>query len=153
RNLIISRTANLSQAHGGRGACQYRNLCFRGCPFGAYFSSNSSTLPAAAKTNNLTLRPFSVVQSILFDEQKQKATGVVVVDAETKKTTEYYAKVISLNAGTLNSTLILMNSISRRFPNGMGNDCGELGHNLMDHNYNGRISGTFDGFEDSYYYG
>ncbi|MHA4845032.1 GMC oxidoreductase [Flavitalea antarctica] len=153
RHLIMSRTANLSTALSGRGPCQYRNLCFRGCPFGAYFSSNSSTIPAAKLTGNLTIRPFSVVHSLMFDNSSQKATGVRVIDAETKIVTEFYAKVIFVNASTLNSTLILLNSTSSRFPNGMGNDSGELGHNLMDHNYNGRISGEHPEFNDKYYYG
>jgi choline dehydrogenase-like flavoprotein len=153
RKLIISRTANLSQAHLGRGPCQYRSLCNRGCPFGGYFSSNSATLPAAAKTGNMTLRPFSIVHSVIYDDDKGKATGVRVIDSETLETTEYYADVIFLNAGTLNSTLILMNSLSNRFSNGLGNDSGVLGHYLMDHNYRGAISADMDGFMDKYYYG
>ncbi len=138
RHLVMSRTANLSVPLLGRGPCQYRNLCFRGCPFGGYFSSNSTTIPAAQLTGNLTIRPFSVVHSIIYDEQKQKATGVRVIDANTKESMEFFARIVFVNAGTLNSTLILLNSTSARFPNGMGNDSGELGHNLMDHNYNGR---------------
>ncbi|RFM26835.1 GMC oxidoreductase [Deminuibacter soli] len=153
RNLIISRTANLSKALNGRGPCQYRDLCFRGCPFGGYFSSNATTLPAAMATGNLTIRPFSVAHSIIYDEQTQKAKGVRVIDAGTLKTTEYFAKVIFVNAGTLNSTLLLLNSTSSRFPNGMGNDSGALGHYLMDHNYRGRIFGEHAGFKDTYYYG
>ena len=153
RHLVMSRTANLSVPLLGRGPCQYRNLCFRGCPFGGYFSSNSTTIPAAQKTGNLTIRPFSVVHSIIYDDHQKKAVGVRVIDTNTKASTEFYAKIIFVNAGTLNSTLILLNSTSARFPNGMGNDSGELGHNLMDHNYNGRISGEHPGFEDQYYYG
>ncbi|WP_350284996.1 GMC family oxidoreductase [uncultured Croceitalea sp.] len=153
RHLVISRTANLTKSHMGRGQCQHRDLCFRGCPFGGYFSSNSSTLPAAEKTGNLTLRPFSVVHSIIYDEQTQKAKGVRVIDTNTKEATEFYAKIIFLNAATLNSTLVLMNSTSSRFPNGMGNDSGELGHNLMDHNYNARVKGKLDGFEDKATFG
>ncbi|HKI46790.1 MAG TPA: GMC family oxidoreductase [Balneolales bacterium] len=153
RHLIISRTANLSQAHLGRGPCQYRNLCARGCPYSGYFSSNSATLPAATKTGNLTLRPFSVVHSLIYDEEKQKATGVRVIDANTKEMTEYYSRIVFVNGSTINSALILLNSTSRRFPNGFGNDSGVLGHYLMDHNYRGRISADFDGFEDHYYYG
>ncbi len=153
RNLIISRTANLSKAINGRGPCQYRDLCYRGCPFGGYFSSNSATLPAAVATGNLTLRPFSVVHSIIYDEKNQKAKGVRVIDTNTLQATEYFAKIIFVNASTLNSTLILLNSTSSRFPNGMGNDSGALGHYLMDHNYRGRISGEHEGFEDKYYYG
>ena len=110
RNMIISRTANLSRAINGRGPCQYRDLCYRGCPFGGYFSSNSATLPAAVATGNLTLRPFSVVHSIIYDEKKQRAKGVRVIDTNTLEATEYFAKIIFLNAGTLNSTLILLNS-------------------------------------------
>jgi choline dehydrogenase-like flavoprotein len=153
RHLVMSRTANLSVPLLGRGPCQYRNLCFRGCPFGGYFSSNSTTIPAAEKTGNLTIRPFSVVHSIIYDEKTQKASGVRVIDTNTKESMEFFAKIIFVNAATLNSTLILLNSTSSRFPNGMGNDSGELGHNLMDHNYNGRISGEHQDFQDSYYYG
>jgi choline dehydrogenase-like flavoprotein len=131
----------------------YRNRCARGCPYGAYFSSNSSTLPAAAATGNLTLRPFSVVHSIIYDEQTQKASGVRVIDSETMETTEFYAKIIFVNASTLNSTLILLNSVSSRFPNGLGNDSGVLGHYLMDHNYRGRLSAKYEGMTDKYYFG
>lgn len=153
RQLIISRTANLSKGLKDRGPCQYRNLCARGCPFAGYFSSVSATLPAARATGNLTLQPFSVVHSIIYDERKQKARGVRVIDTETGKATEYYAKVIFLNAGTLNSTLLLMNSSNSRFPNGFGNDSGALGHYLMDHNYRGHINASFEGFQDKYYVG
>ena len=153
RHLVISRTANLTARHDGRGPCQYRDRCSRGCPFGAYFSSNSSTLPAAEKTGNMTIRPFSVVHSILYDKDSGKATGVRVIDTNTKESREYYAKVIFVNGSTLNSTLLLMNSKSERFPDGMGNDSGELGHNLMDHNYNCRVEGEFEGMEDQYYSG
>ena len=153
RNLVISRTANLSQAHLGRGPCQYRDRCSRGCPFGGYFSSNSATLPAATKTGNMTLRPFSVVHSVIYDETKGKATGVRVIDTQTKELIEYFAEVIFLNAGTLNTTLILLNSTSGRFPYGLGNDSGVLGHYLMDHNYRGRINADVDGFMNMYYFG
>ncbi|WP_254560025.1 GMC oxidoreductase [Dyadobacter diqingensis] len=160
RHFIISRTANLSEPSKihtdlGRTGCMSRNWCNRGCPFGAYFSTQSSTLPAAVKTGNLSLRPFSVVHSIIYDEKKGKATGVRVIDTNTLELTEFYAKVIFVNAATLNSTLILMNSISSRFPNGLGNDSGALGHYLMDHNYRARISGIYEGkdFDDHYYYG
>ncbi|MBC9796479.1 GMC oxidoreductase [Sinomicrobium weinanense] len=153
RHLIISRMANLTVKHGERGPCQYRNLCRRGCPFGGYFSSNSSTLPAAQKTGNLTIRPHAVVDSIIYDQKKGKATGVRVIDANTQEATEYFAKIIFVNASTLNSTLILMNSRSDRFPDGMGNESGSLGHNLMDHNYNARVVGEFEGLKDSYYAG
>ncbi len=158
RNLIISRTANLSvptkvQTDLGRGPCQSRSMCSRGCPYGAYFSTQSATLPAAAKTGNLTLRPDSVVHSIIYDNQKGKATGVRVIDANTLEMTEYFANIIFLNAGSVNSNLILLNSVSDRFPNGLGNDSGTLGHYIMTHNYRVRANGQFDGFADKYYYG
>jgi choline dehydrogenase-like flavoprotein len=153
RQLIISRTANLTRALNGRGPCQYRDLCSRGCPYGAYFSSNSATLPAAMATKNLTLRPNSVVHSIIYDDVSQKAKGVRVIDALDNTMTEYYAKIVFVNAGTLNTTLLLLNSSSTRFPNGFGNDSGVLGHFLMDHNYRGQVSGSHDGFKDSFYYG
>lgn len=153
RRLIISRTANLTKGLNGRGPCQYRDLCSRGCPYGGYFSSNAATLPAATATGNLTLRPHSVVHSILYDEQTQRATGVRVIDAIDKSTTEYFAKVIFVNAGTLNTTLLFLNSTSARFPNGFGNDSGVLGRYLMDHNYRGNVGGSFEGFADRYYEG
>jgi choline dehydrogenase-like flavoprotein len=158
RNLIMSRTANLSKAQThhialGRGDCQYRNLCDRGCPFGGYFSTNSATLPAAVRTGRLTLRPNSVVQSLLYDEQKSKATGVRVIDAVTKETTEYFAKIIFVNAACLNTNLLLLNSKSSRFPNGFGNDSGVLGKFVMAHNYRVRSGGTYDGFKDQYHAG
>jgi choline dehydrogenase-like flavoprotein len=153
RMITMGRVANLSQNHNGRSKCQNRNLCSRGCPFGAYFSSQSSTLPAAVATGNMTLRPNSIVTEVLYDKDTKKATGVRVLDAETLETTEYYAKIVFLNASTLNSTWILMNSISEAFPNGMGNGSGELGHNLMDHHFRVGADGDYDGFEDMYYYG
>lgn len=153
RHLIISRTANLSKGLKGRGPCQYRNLCARGCPFAGYFSSNSATLPAARATGNLTLAPDAVVHSIIYDKDKQQAKGVRVIDAHSGAATEYFAKIIFVNAGTLNTTLILMNSVSDRFPQGFGNDSGVLGHYLMDHNYRGHIEAEYEGFQDQYYYG
>ncbi len=153
RHVIISRTANLSKGLNGRGPCQYRDLCTRGCPFAAYFSSVSASLPAAKATNNLTLRPFSVVHSIIYDSTKNKATGVRVIDSNTKKITDYYARIIFLNAGTINSTLVLLNSTSNQFPNGLGNTNDVLGHYLMDHNYRARLGGSYQGFYNSYYYG
>lgn len=153
RVLTIGRTANLSQPHNGRGGCMYRNLCMRGCPYGAYFSSNASTLPAAEKTGNMTLRPHSIVNSVIYDEETGKASGVRVVDAKSGEMIEYYAKVIFLNASTVGSTSILLNSTSDRFPNGLGNDSGELGHNMMDHHFRVGANGEVDGFEDDYYYG
>ena len=158
RNLIISRTANLTQPNEihtslGRGQCQARDLCSRGCPFGAYFSTQSATLPAAKKTGNLTLQTDAVVHSIIYDEAKQKATGVRVIDAKTKNVTEYFAKIIFLNAGSINSNLLLLNSTSKRFPNGLGNDSGVLGHYIMTHNYRVRGSAVYDGMQESYYAG
>ena len=158
RNVIIGRCAHLTQPkeihlQQGRGKCQARNLCQRGCPFGGYFSSNSSTLPWAAKTGNLTLRPDSVVHSIIYDDKKGKVTGVRVIDAHTKKVTEYFAKIIFVNAAALNTNLILLNSISARFPNGLGNDNGLLGKYVAFQNYRGSLSASMEGFMDSYYYG
>ncbi len=158
RHVIIGRCAHLTQPQQvhleqGRGQCQARSKCERGCPFGGYFSSNSSTIPWAARTGNLTLKPGSVVHSILYDEQKGKASGVLVIDAHTKKTTTYYARIIFVNAACLNTNLLLLNSVSHRFPNGLGNDNGLMGHFVAFHNYRGSISATFEGYEDSYYYG
>lgn len=158
RQIIIGRTANLSQAKQihhdqGRTQCQHRVLCERGCPYGGYFSSNSSTLPWAMKTGKMTLKPHSVVHSLIYDDKLGKATGVRVVDANTKQITEYYAKVIFLNASALNSNLILLNSKSNRFPNGFGNDSGVLGKYIGFHNYRGRVSAEFDGYHDSTYEG
>lgn len=153
RNVIISRQANLTQRHLDRGPCMGRNRCSRGCPLGGYFSANSATIPAAIGTGNMTLRPHSVVHSIIYDEQKQKATGVRVIDSQTKETFEYFANVIFVNASTVNTTLILLNSTSDRFPKGLGNDSDQLGRNLMDHNYNVRLYGEHDGFKDEYFYG
>lgn len=153
RHVIISRTANLTKGLNGRGPCQYRDLCARGCPFAGYFSSVSATLPAANATGNLVLRPFSVVHSLIYDGAKKKVTGVRVVDATTHEMTEFYASVFFLNAGTLNSTLILLNSDSPEFPQGIGNNHDMLGRFLMDHNYRARAGGVHEGFSDSYYYG
>lgn len=153
RPMIIGRTANLTQPHLGRGSCQYRNRCIRGCPYGAYFSSNSSTLPAAEATGNLTLRPFSIVTELIYDPARGRASGVRIVDAETGQVSEYYARIIFSCASTVASTFILLNSVSDRFPNGFGNDSGELGHNLMDHHFKVGASGVSDQFSDRYYRG
>ncbi|TWF42847.1 choline dehydrogenase-like flavoprotein [Chitinophaga polysaccharea] len=153
RHMTIFRTANLTQPIGDRGKCQYRDRCVRGCPFGAYFSTQSSTLPAAMKTGNLTLHTDAIVNSIIYDEAKGKATGVRVIDKHTKEMTEYYARILFLNASTLGSTFLLMNSVSNRFPNGLGNDSGVLGHYLMDHHFHAGASGTSDDFADKYYFG
>ncbi|TFV93546.1 GMC family oxidoreductase [Algoriphagus kandeliae] len=153
RNLIIGRVAHLTEPLNGRGKCQFRNRCDRGCPYGAYFSSNAVTLPAANATGNLTIRPFSIVQSIVYDEGKGKASGVRIIDAETGEDIVYKARIVFVNASTLSTTQILLNSTSNRFPNGLGNDSGELGHNLMDHTYRIGAMGTVEGFEDKYYKG
>jgi choline dehydrogenase-like flavoprotein len=158
RFVVQGRWAHLTQPkeihlQQGRGTCQARNLCGRGCPFGGYFSSNSSTLPWAAKTGNLTIRPHAVVHSILYDERKGKATGVRVIDANTHAVTEYHARIIFVNASALNTNLILLNSTSARFPDGLGNDNGLLGKYVAFHNYRASAGGTIEGFEDQYYYG
>jgi len=153
RHMIIGRTANITQPLPGRTNCQYRNKCWLGCPFGAYFSTQSSTLPAAVKTGNLTLRPFSIVTKVLYDKDTKKATGVEVLDAETNKTYEYKAKIVFLNASTLNSTWILMNSATDIWSEGLGSSSNALGHNLMDHHLGVYAGGTMDGYEDQYYYG
>ena len=158
RKFVIGRCAHLTEPkeihlEQGRGKCMARNQCYRGCPFGAYFSSNSSTLPHAAKTGNLTIRPDSVVHSLIYDAKKEKVTGIRIVDRVTKEVSEFFAKVIFLNASTLNTNLILLNSTSNRFPNGLGNDSGILGKYIAFHNYRGTLGGRFEGFEDKYYEG
>jgi choline dehydrogenase-like flavoprotein len=153
RLLTIGRTTNITQRHNNRGPCLNRNRCNRGCPFGAYFSSNSSTLPAAAATGNMTLRPHSLVSEILFDSNTQRATGVRIVDTLTHEVREYFAKIIFVNGSTLATTQLLLSSRSERFPNGLGNDSGELGHNLMDHHHKVGASAVSDLFADQYYYG
>jgi choline dehydrogenase-like flavoprotein len=153
RIATIGRVANLSKGWNGRGPCQYRNLCDRGCPFSGYFSSNAATLPAAAATGNMTLLPDSIVLEVLFDEQKNKATGVRVMNTHTHQVTEYYARVIFLNASTIATAAILLNSVSKRFPEGLGNSSGQVGHNLMDHFTGTGAQAEFDGFGDEYYSG
>lgn len=153
RHVIYARCAHLTEPQPihfeqGRAQCQNRALCQRGCPFGGYFSSNSSTIPWAAKTGNLTLRPFSVVQSIIYDDKKGKATGVRVMDALTKEVIDYFAKVIFVNAAAFNTNLILLNSKSDRFPNGLGNDSGVLGKYVAFHNYRAHISGQYDAYKE-----
>ena len=152
RMMTIGRSANLTRAHNGRASCQYRNMCIQGCPFGAYFSTQSSTLPAAMATGNLTLRPDSIVTEVLFDPETQRATGVRILDTETMEYKEYYAKIVFLCASAIASAYILMNS-TEHFSEGMGNASGELGRNIMDHHLNIGAYGTFEGFEDMYYYG
>lgn len=153
RVVTIGRVANLSRGWNGRGPCQYRNLCSRGCPFGGYFSSNAATLPAAAATGNLTLVPDAVVAEVIYDEEKGRATGVRVIDAHTKQTTEYFGRIIFLNASTIATAAILLNSVSRHFPQGLGNSSGQVGHNLMDHFTGTGGTGEYEGFTDQYYYG
>jgi choline dehydrogenase-like flavoprotein len=153
RRLIIGRVANLTTSHNGRPNCQYRSKCDLGCPFGAYFSTQSSTLPAALKTGNLTLRPLSIVTQILYDRDSKKATGVEVLDTETKLTTTFNAKIIFLCASSMNSAWILMQSARNIWPNGLGSSSGELGHNIMDHHYRVGASGHVEGFKDLYLYG
>jgi choline dehydrogenase-like flavoprotein len=153
RHMIIGRTANLTAPLPGRTKCQFRNKCSLGCPFGAYFSTQSSTLPAAVATGNLTVRPYSIVTKIIYDKDTKKATGVEVLDAETNKTYEFKAKIVFLNASTLNSTWILLNSATDIWPGGLGSSSDQLGNNLMDHHLGVGAGGTVDGYEDKYYYG
>jgi choline dehydrogenase-like flavoprotein len=153
RHLIIGRTANITVPHEGRPGCQFRNKCWLGCPFGGYFSTQSSTLPAAMATGNLTLRPFSIVKEVLYDKDKKRATGVMVLDAETNKTIEYKAKIIFLNASTLNSTWILMNSATDVWEGGLGSSSDALGKNLMDHHLGIGAGGYVEGYEDKYTFG
>ena len=158
RFMVHGRWAQITQptqlhVQQGRGKCQARDLCMRGCPFGGYFSSNSSTLPWAEKTGNLTIRPFSVVHSIIYDEKKGKAVGVRIIDANTKQTADYFSRIIFMNASALNTDLILLNSKSNRFPNGLGNDNGLLGKYVAFQNYRGSVNGDVDGYQDKYYYG
>ena len=158
RRIIIGRCAHLTEPQEihlqqGRGRCQRRTLCERGCPYGGYFSSVSSTIPWANKTGNLTLIPDAVVHSIVYDEKTGKASSVIVLNAHTNESTEYFAKIIFVNAATINSNLILLNSKSDRFPHGLGNDHDILGRYVAFHNYRGNVSATMDGYLDKYYYG
>jgi choline dehydrogenase-like flavoprotein len=153
RIVTIARVANLSQGWKGRGPCQYRNLCTRGCPYSGYFSSNAATLPAAAATGNLTLLPDSIVTEVLFDEQNNRAKGVRVLNAHTRESTEYDSRILFLNASTIATAALLLNSTSRRFPNGLGNSSGQIGHNLMDHFTGTGAQGDSDEFKDHYYSG
>ena len=153
RAMIIGRTANLTVPIPGRTKCQFRNKCWLGCPFGGYFSTQSSTLPAAVATGNLTVRPWSIVTKILYDKDKKRATGVEILDAENNKTYEYKSKIVFLNASALNSAWVLMNSATDVWPDGLGSSSGELGHNVMDHHLGTGASGDMEGYEDKYYYG
>lgn len=153
RKITIGRTANLTSPVKGRGVCQHRNLCHRGCPYGAYFSTNASTLPAAFETGKLTLLPNSLVNRVLYDEQKQKASGVEVLDRDTGKVVEYFSSILFLNASTMATTFLLLNSITSRFPNGLGNGSDQVGRNIMDHHKGVNVSAEVDGFLDKYYFG
>ncbi|MGL4630759.1 MAG: GMC oxidoreductase, partial [Leadbetterella sp.] len=158
RNITIGRVAHLTQPQPwhlelGRGQCKTRNKCSRGCPYGAYFSSNTATLPAAQKTGNLTIRPNSIVESLIFDDPTQTVKGVRIIDSETKESTEFFAKVIFMCASAPASAQILLHSTSNRFPNGLGNDSDQVGRNIMDHHYHVGAMGEHDGFKDMYYSG
>jgi choline dehydrogenase-like flavoprotein len=153
RHLIPGRVANATRALPGRNACQYRNACWLGCPFGGYFSTQSSTLPAAMKTGNLTLKPWAIVTEVLYDKNAKRATGVRVMDGLTNQTTDYSAKVIFLCASTLNSTWLLLRSATDVWPGGLGSSSGELGHYLMDHHFRAGAEGKLEGLDDKYYYG
>jgi choline dehydrogenase-like flavoprotein len=149
RIITIGRTANITVPH----KCQYRNKCWLGCPFGAYFSTQSSTLPAAMATGNLTLRPYSIVTKVLYDKDSKKATGVEVLDAETNKTYEYKAKVVFLCASSFNSTWVLFNSATDLWEGGLGSSSGQLCHNVMDHHFRCGASGIAEGYDDKYHFG
>jgi choline dehydrogenase-like flavoprotein len=158
RVVTPGRIANLSEYQpehhlGMRGPCQSRDRCWRGCPYGAYFSSLSSTLAVAAETGNLSIFADTIVSEIVYDKEEGKATSVRVIDTNTGEGKEYFARIIFCNASTIGTTAILMNSRSEAFPEGLGNTSGELGHNMMDHHYGMGASGTLPGFEDSYYKG
>lgn len=153
RLLTIARVANLTRGWDNRGPCQNRNLCNRGCPFGGYFSSNSSTIPTAMATGNLTLRPFSIVTEVLYDEHTQKAKGVRVIDTMTSEVYEFYSKIVFVNASTIATAGLLLNSTSSRFPNGFGNDSNQIGHNLMDHHSSAGAYGVHEEYTDQYYKG
>lgn len=153
RRMIIGRVANLTAPIQERVGCQYRDKCWLGCPYGGYFSTQSSTLPAAMKTGNLTLRPFSIVTKILYDKDKKRATGVEIVDAETNKTEQYTSKIVFLCASAFNSTWVLMNSATDVWPDGLGSSSGELGNNAMDHHFRCGASGQVEGYDDKYIYG
>ena len=153
RRMISSRTANLTQPLAGRGACRYRDACWLGCPYGAYFSTQSSTLPAAVATGRLTLKPFAIVSEVLYDKDKKRATGVRVVDALTSQATDYSAKIVFLCASTLNSTWLLLRSATDVWPGGLGSSSNELGHNLMDHHFRVGAQGRIEGLENKYFFG
>ena len=153
RHLIPGRVANATKQLPNRNQCQYRNACWLGCPYGGYFSTQSSTLPFATATGKLTLKPFQIVTEVLYDKEKQRATGVRVLDAVSEKSVDYSAKVIFLCASTINTAWLLMRSATDVWPGGLGSSSGELGHNLMDHHFRCGAEGTMEGMEDKYYFG
>ena len=153
RTWTIGRPANITQPLPGRPGCQYRNKCSLGCPFGGYFSTQASTLPAAMATGKLTLRPWSIVRRLIYDKDSQKATGVEIIDGQSNQTMEFSAKIIFLCASSFNSTAILMRSATDIWPGGLGSSSGELGHNVMDHHFRLGANGTYEGFDDKYYFG
>jgi choline dehydrogenase-like flavoprotein len=153
RHMFIGRVANLTAPIEGRTQCQFRNRCWEGCPFGGYFSTQSSTLPAAQKTGNITVRPLSIVTKIVYDKDSKKAKGVEVLDTENNKTYQYFSKIVFVCASALNSTWLLFNSATDIWPGGLGSSSGELGHNVMDHHYMLGAQGLVEGYEDKYYYG
>ena len=153
RIVTPARVANLTRGWKGRGPCQFRNLCDRGCPFSGYFSSNAATLPAAEATGNLSVVYDAIVVEVIYDDKIKKATGVRIIDANSNVISEYFAKIIFLNASTIDTAAILLRSKSTRFPNGLGNDSKQVGHNLMDHFIGAGAFGEFDGLQDKYYYG
>jgi len=153
RILTVGRTANITVPHNNRTNCQYRNRCWRGCPFGAYFSTQSATLPAAMATGNLTLRPFSLVTKVNYNKDTKKATGVEILDTTENKTYEFKSKIVFLCASSFNSTWVLMNSATDIWPDGLGSSSGELGHNVMDHHFRLGAGGTVEGFSDKYEFG
>ena len=155
RHLIPGRTSNMTEPKPkeGRTNCQYRNKCWLGCPFGGYFSTQSSPLPAAVKTGNLTVRPYSIVTEILYDKDKKRAKGVAIIDAETNETYEFTSKILFVNASSFNSTWLLMNSATDIWQGGLGSSSGELGHNVMDHHFRIGAHAMVEGYDDKYYYG
>ena len=153
RRIIPGRTANATKQLPNRYPCQYRDACWLGCPYGGYFSTQSSTLPPARATKRLTLKPFSIVTELLYDRDAKRATGVRVLDAVTEQVTDYSAKIIFVCASTLNSAWLLMRSATDVWPEGLGSSSGELGHNLMDHHFRLGAEGRLDGLAEKYYYG
>ena len=153
RRLIIGRVANLTAPVNGRTNCQFRNRCWEGCPFGGYFSTQSSTLPAALATGNLTVRPWSIVRQVIYNKDTQKATGVEVVDATDNKTYQFNSRIVFLCASAMNSAWILMQSANDIWPGGLGSSSDQLGHNIMDHHYRIGASGKVEGYLDKYIFG